>query len=134
MHQPSACRHGDVCRTDGQGPPWLHEECRGAEPVLPKPAERQRSEELKARLTKLQAAADQKRYDSMVHEVTKTVQCPPLPSSPLPSPWPIPPCEGAKPARDHSMVHDFSMESHCWLGLLPRVEQWRSTEVEWIRL
>lgn len=58
-------------RTDGQGPPWLHEECQGSEPVLASPAARVRSDELKARLVKLQAAADQKRYDSMVHEVTK---------------------------------------------------------------
>ena len=60
-------------RTDGQGPPWLHEECQGSEPVLPRPAERVRTEELKARLVKLQAAADQKRYDTMVHDVTQVV-------------------------------------------------------------
>ncbi|KAK9826232.1 hypothetical protein WJX74_001578 [Apatococcus lobatus] len=58
-------------RTDGRGPLWLHEECQGSEPILPRPAERVRSNELKARLVKLQAAADQRRYDIMVHEVTK---------------------------------------------------------------
>ena len=51
----------------------LHTVCRGSQLVLQGPQARQKSPELQARLTKLQAALDQQHYDRMVHDVTEEV-------------------------------------------------------------
>lgn len=50
---------------------WLHEAVKGSGLVLCKPQVREKSEELKSRLARLQDAVDRKEYDELVKDVTK---------------------------------------------------------------
>ncbi|KAG2448812.1 hypothetical protein HYH02_006163 [Chlamydomonas schloesseri] len=61
----------DAYRTANPGKPvYLHKLCSQRDVVLPSPPVKEKSPELVARLAKLQAELDNKRYDAMVADVT----------------------------------------------------------------